>query len=55
MQVSFFLGMVLFAFLEVVRNRFSASYGLEAKESMEYVLVVSCLLFIMFFAFPGDQ
>ena len=54
MQVSFFLGMILFAFLEVVRNQFTASYGLEGKDSMTYVMVVSTLLFIMFFAFP-DQ
>ena len=55
MQISFFLGMILFAFLEVVRTQFAASYGKEAKDSMEYVLVVTCLLFIMFHAFPDEQ
>ena len=35
MQISFFFGMIMFAFLEVVRTHFALSYGIEAKDSIE--------------------
>jgi hypothetical protein len=55
MQLSFFFGMIMFAVLEVVRTQFEYSYGIEARESIEYVALVSCALFIMFQSFPDKE
>ena len=55
MQLSFFFGMIMFAVLEVVRTQFTQSYGIEAKESLQYVLIVSSALLIMFQAFPDTN
>ena len=55
MQLSFFFGMIMFAFLEVIRTQFEHSYGIEAKESMQYVALVSCLLLTMVQCFPDND
>ena len=41
MKLSALFGMMMFALLEVVRSQFARSYGAEAKDSLEYVLLVS--------------
>ena len=55
MQLSFFFGMIMFALLEVVRTQFQIAYGMDAKDSILYVVVVSCGLFIMFHTFPDSD
>ena len=55
MQFAFFFSMILFALLEVVRNQFVRSYGVESKDSLGYVIIVSCAMLIMFLAFPDGE
>ena len=47
MQISIFFSMIMFAAMEVLRTQFSAAYGLEPKDSLEFVGFVACFLLIM--------
>jgi hypothetical protein len=52
MKLSALFGMMMFALLEVVRSQFARSYGAEAKDSLEYVLLVSLSLLLLHLVYP---
>lgn len=52
MQLSLLIGMIMVAVLDVVRSRYQWAYGVEAKDSSEYVVVVGAMLLSLFYAFP---
>ena len=44
--------MTLMALFEVIKSQFVVSYGVEARESLSYVMLVCSSLLLIFFAFP---
>lgn len=52
MKLGVLFGMMMIALLDVVRSHYAMCLGADAKESLEYVLLVSSSLLILFHAFP---
>lgn len=52
MKLSALFGLMMFALLEVVRSQFARSYGADARDSIEYVLLVCMALLVLHHVFP---
>ena len=52
MKLGMLFGFMMFAFLEVVGLQFQRAYGIEKKNSLEYVALITASLLILFLGFP---
>lgn len=43
---------MMFALLEVVGTQFRYAYGIEKRNSLEYVALITSSLLVLFLAFP---
>lgn len=52
MNTGVLFGMTMMALFEVMKSRFVASYGVEARNSLGYVTLVCSSLLLLFYTFP---